>query len=116
MFSWEYSCLGTLFRQRTELFQAFEDKGIGFVNDGGIKTGEIDLGCCLTVVAHAFGYDRERDALGFGGGCPAMTGNIEGQRYGYTNHFCDSFQVMVDIVTGIAIGASLVDSGVADDR
>ena len=57
MFSWEYSCLGTLFRQRTELFQAFEDKGIGFVNDGGIKTGEIDLGCSLAVVAHAFGDD-----------------------------------------------------------
>ena len=39
-----------------------------------------------------------------------MTGNIEGQRYVYTNHFCDSFQIMIDVIGGIAIGASLIDS------
>lgn len=67
MFSWEYRCLGTLFRQRAELFQAFEDKGIGFVNDGGIKAGEIYLGGCLTVVTHAFRDYRKRNSFRFGG-------------------------------------------------
>ena len=98
------------------MLKAFEYKGIGFVNDGGIKTCEIYLGGCLTVVTHTFGYDRERDALGFCGGCPAMTGNIEGQRYAYTNYFCDSLQIMVDVIAGVAVGTSLVESGIANDR
>ena len=97
------------------MLKAFEYKGIGFVNDGRVEAGEVDLGCCFAVVTHTFGYDRERDALGFCGGCPAMTGNIEGQRYAYTNYFCDSLQIMVDVIGGIAIGASLIDSVITYD-
>ncbi len=98
------------------MLKVFEDKRIGFVNYGGIKAGQVDLGGCFAVVAHPFGYDRERNTLGFGGGCLAMTSDVEGQRDGDSNHSCDAFQAVVDVVAGVAVGASLIEFGIANDR
>lgn len=36
------------------ILKAFEDKRVGFVNDGGVEAGEVDLSGCFAVVAHAF--------------------------------------------------------------
>lgn len=44
-----------------------------------------------------------------------MAGNIESQRDCYANHSGDTFQAVVDVVAGVAIGTSLVESGIADD-
>ena len=73
------------------------------------------MGSCFAVVAHAFGDNGERNAFGFGGGGPAVAGYVEGQGDCDADHFGYSFQVMVDVIAGITIGASLVDSGISDD-
>lgn len=97
-------------------FQGFQYKRVGFVDDGGVEAGKIDLGSCFAVVAHAFGNYRERNAFGFRGGGPAVAGDVEGQRDGDADHRGYSFQVVVDVVAGVAGDASFVDSLVADYR
>lgn len=37
------------------LFERFQDYGVGTVNDGSVEAGEVDLGGCFAVMAHAFG-------------------------------------------------------------
>lgn len=44
-----------------------------------------------------------------------MTGNVEGERNCYTDHSGYGFQVVVDVVAYVAVSASLVGSGIADD-
>ena len=44
-----------------------------------------------------------------------MAGNVESQRNCYTHHSGDSFQTVIDIVAGVTVSASLVESGIADD-
>lgn len=44
-----------------------------------------------------------------------MAGNIEGQRDCYADHSGDTFQAVVDVVAGVAVGASLIETGIADD-
>ncbi len=73
------------------------------------------MGGCLAVVAHAFGDYGERDAFGFGSGSPAVAGYVEGQRDCYSYHYGDTFQAVVDVVACVAVGASLVESGIAND-
>lgn len=34
--------------------EGFEDEGVGFVDDGGVEGGEVDLGGGFGVVSHAF--------------------------------------------------------------
>lgn len=34
--------------------KAFENKRVGFVNERGIKAGEVDLCGCFAIVTHAF--------------------------------------------------------------
>lgn len=43
-----------------------------------------------------------------------MAHYISSQRYCYTNYSCDSFKVMIDVIAFVRIGASLVDSMVAE--
>ena len=62
--------------REAHLFQGFEDKVVGAVDDGGVEGGKVDAGGRLAVVAHAFGDDGDRDALGFGGGGPAVAGDV----------------------------------------
>lgn len=40
---------------------------------------------------------------------------MEGQRYRDTDHSGYAFEIVVDVVTHVAVGASLVGAGVADD-
>lgn len=58
------------------LFQGFEDDGVGSVYNGGVEAGKVDLCGGFTVVSHAFGNYREGYAFGFGGGCPAVSGDV----------------------------------------
>lgn len=95
--------------------KAFEDKGIGAVNDRGIEAGEIDLGGCFTIVAHAFADYAQGDAFGFSGGGPTVTGDVESQRYLDTYHLGYLFQVVIDVVAHVAVGVSLVGTGIPDD-
>lgn len=44
-----------------------------------------------------------------------MSCHIKGQRYSDAYHLCYAFQVVVDVVSGIAVDASLVAAGVTDD-
>lgn len=44
-----------------------------------------------------------------------MAGNVEGQRNCYANHPGNTFQTVIDIVASVAVSASLVESGIADD-
>mgnify|MGYP007059014896 CR=1 FL=1 len=44
-----------------------------------------------------------------------MTSNVEGQRDCDSDHSGDAFQTVVDVVAGVAVGASLVESGISDD-
>lgn len=74
------------------------------------------MGGCLAVVAHPFGDDGEGDAFGAGGGGPAVAGYVERQGDGDAGERGDAFEVVVDVVAHVAVGASLVCSGVADDR
>ena len=99
-----------------ELFEAFENKGVGAVNDGGVEAGEVDLSGCFTVVTHAFRDYRKGDALCFGGGGPAVAGDVEGQRNLDSYHLGYLFQVVIDVVAHVAVGASLVGAGILDDR
>ena len=69
VFLWGYVCWGGL-------FEAFENKGVGAVNDGGVEAGEVDLGGCFGVVAHAFADYWQWDTFGFGGGGPAVAGDV----------------------------------------
>ena len=41
-----------------EFLKAFEDYGVCFVYDGGVKAGKIDLGGRFAIVPHSFAYDR----------------------------------------------------------
>lgn len=43
-----------------------------------------------------------------------MTCDVEGQRDGDTDHSGYAFQIVVDVVAGVSVGASLVDAGIAD--
>ena len=97
------------------LSKAGEDERVGAVDDGGVEAGEVDLGGGLAVVAHAFGNDRKRNAFGLGGGGPAVAGDVEGQRHCHAHHAGYAFQVVVDVVADVAVGASLVGADVADD-
>ena len=97
------------------ILKAFEDKRVGFINDGGVETGEVDLGCGFRVVAHAFADYRQRYALCFSCGCPAVAGNVEGQRDCDADHSGYGFQVVVDVIAYVAVGASLVGAGITDD-
>ena len=45
-----------------------------------------------------------------------MAGDIEGQRDCYSDLSGDTFQAVVNVVAGIAVGASLVEAGIADNR
>lgn len=56
-----------------------EYQGVGAVDYGGVEACEVDLGCCFGVVAHTFAYYTYGDAFSFGGGCPAVTGYVEGR-------------------------------------
>lgn len=40
------------------LSKRFENEGVGLVNNGGIEAGKVDLGSCLAVMTHSFGYYR----------------------------------------------------------
>ena len=61
---------------RCGLFEAFDDKGVGTVNDGGVEAGEVNLGGGFGVVAHAFADYAQGDAYGFCCRRPAVPGNI----------------------------------------
>ena len=41
-----------------------------------------------------------------------MAGDIKGQWDCYVNHSGNAFQAVVDVVAGVTVGASLVESGV----
>lgn len=45
-----------------------------------------------------------------------MPGNVEGQRDSYADHSGDSFQTVVYVVACVAVGATLIESGIADNR
>lgn len=44
-----------------------------------------------------------------------MTGDVESQGDCDADHSGYAFQVVVDVVAGVAVGTALVDSGIADD-
>ena len=44
-----------------------------------------------------------------------MAGNVEGQGDCYSDHSGNTFKAMVDVVAGVAVGATLVESGIADN-
>ncbi len=44
-----------------------------------------------------------------------MAGNVEGQRDCDTDHSGYGFQVVIDVVANVAVGASLVGAGITDD-
>lgn len=73
------------------------------------------MGGCFGVVAHAFADYGQGDAFGFGGGGPAVAGDVEGQRNLDAYHLGNLFQIVVDVVTHVTIGASLVGTGIPDD-
>lgn len=66
-------------------------------------------------MAHPFGDDGERNAFGAGGGGPAVACYVERQGNGDAGHRGDAFEVVVDVVAHVAVGAPFVCSGVADD-
>lgn len=45
-----------------------------------------------------------------------MTGDVESLRNCYSDHSGDTFQAVVDVVAGVTVGASLVESGITNDR
>ena len=45
-----------------------------------------------------------------------MARYIQSQRNDDSNHACDAFQVVVDVVADIPVGTSFVGSGIADNR
>lgn len=45
-----------------------------------------------------------------------MAGNVEGQRDSYADHSGYFLQAMIDVIAGVAVGASLVGAGITDDR
>lgn len=49
-------------------------------------------------MTHTLGDYREWDTFGFGGRGPAVTGDIEGQRDGDTDHSGDTFEIVVDVI------------------
>lgn len=73
------------------------------------------MGSRFAVVAHAFGDYGEWYTFGFGRGGPAVACDVEGQRDCDVYLFGYSFQVVVDVVAGVAVGTARVDSGIADD-
>lgn len=73
------------------------------------------MSCRFAVVAHPFADDAERDALGFGGGGPAVAGDVESQGDCDADQSGDAFQVVIDVVAGVAVGTALVEPWVADD-
>ena len=54
-------------RPGTSISKAFEDDGVGFVDDGGFEAREVDARGGFIVVSHPFAYDAQGDALCFGG-------------------------------------------------
>lgn len=92
-----------------------EYQGVGAVDYGGVEAGEVDLGCCFGVVAHAFAYYTYGDAFGFGGGCPAVAGYVECQWDCYAYHLGYFLEVVVDVVAHVAVSAAFVEAGLAYD-
>lgn len=45
-----------------------------------------------------------------------MAANIEGQRNCHSDHTGNAFQAVVDVIAGVAIGTTLVEAGIADNR
>lgn len=45
----------------------------------------------------------------------AVAGDVEGQRYCYTDHSGYGFQVVVDVIADIAVSATLIGPGITDD-
>ena len=66
-------------------------------------------------MAHAFADDAQGDAFGFCGGGPAVAGDVEGKRNLDAYHLGYHFQVVVDVVSHVSVGASLVGAGILDD-
>ena len=46
-------------REGWRLFEGFEDKGVGAVDDRGVEGSEIDTGGRFGIVAHAFADDAD---------------------------------------------------------
>lgn len=44
-----------------------------------------------------------------------MAGDIEGQRDCYSDHSGNTFKIVVYVVADVAVGASLIESGITDD-
>lgn len=66
-------------------------------------------------MAHAFADYGQGNSFGFGCGGPAVASDVEGQRNLDSYHLGDLFQVVIDVVAHVAVGASLVGSGILDD-
>lgn len=45
-----------------------------------------------------------------------MTGNVECEWNCYAYHLCHGFQIVVDVVAGVAVYATLVGVGITDYR
>ena len=73
------------------------------------------MGRGFRVVAHAFADYAQWDAFGFGGGGPTVAGDVESQRYLDAYHLGYLFQVVIDVIAHVAVGVSLVGTGILDD-
>lgn len=75
----------------------------------------VDLSCCFRIVAHSFADYTQGYAFGFGCGSPTVAGDVEGQGDLDSCHLGYLFQIVVDVVAHVTVGASLVGAGVLDD-
>lgn len=95
------------------LYGAYDD-GVGFVDDGCVKRCQVDSGGHFGVVAQSVADDTERYTFRFGCGGPAVASHIKRQRDRQSDYSGNSFQVSVDIVAYVAVGASFVGARLPD--
>ena len=74
------------------------------------------MGGGFAVVAHTLADYAQGNTLGFGSGGPAVAGDVESQWDLDSCHLGYLFQVVIDVVAHVAVGATLVGAGVLDYR